>query len=152
MISLRSGLHSSQDGSDIVADRGNIRLVGVALPKGTPPAGGWPVVVNFGGAETKHDPRAVYAPDKYCHVENNGCGVNMTSTPMTICRGPGDPLPGYHLYSEFPVDGVPWIQYPWHDMDFVSGYEARRLFRRLLLNGFAVVMPSSWCATARRVS
>ena len=128
--------------------KGNIRLVGVALPKGTPPAGGWPVVFSFAGAETQHSEAAVFDPDKYCNIENEGCGVNQTSPILTQCRGPdGDPKapPGWHLYSMFSPDGSePWIDYPWHDLTFVSNYHARRLVRRLLLNGFAVISPQAW--------
>ena len=45
----------------------------------------------------------------------------------------------------FSPDGSePWIDYPWHDLTFVSNYHARRLVRRLLLNGFAVISPQAW--------
>jgi hypothetical protein len=128
--------------------KGNMRLVGVALPDGEAPAGGWPVVLMFGGAETKHNETAVFDPDKYCNINNKGCGVNITAPMLTSCHGPdGDPNapPGWHLYSAFLEEaGVPWIDYPWHNLNFVSVYHARRLVRRLLLNGFAVVYPQSW--------
>lgn len=128
--------------------KGNMRFVGVALPEGKPPEGGWPVAMVFEGGEFKRNKNAVFDPDHYCNIENNGCGVNVTNPMMTVCHGPeGDPNapPGWHLYSMFPPDGsTPWIDYHWHSLNFVSNYHSRRLERRLLLNGFAVINPSSW--------
>ena len=141
----------------LTGNEGNMRLVGVALPEGTPPAGGWPVVVFFAGSDNARDLKAVLEPDKHCNIENKGCGMNVTSPMLTQCHAPdGDPNmpPGFHLYPTYKPDGsTAWIDYAWRNLDFVSNYQAQRMMRRLLLNGFAVVHPQTWglagwCVTA----
>jgi hypothetical protein len=71
----------------------------------------------------------------------HGCGLNMTQTLPTECLK-DSPNPGYHLYCS------QWKDYPWRHLLFASDYTSRRLFRRLLLHGFAIVMPQAWGAQA----
>lgn len=116
---------------------GNIRLVGVSYPKGPAPPGGFPYVTYFDGqgGGASGQPSALKDPDTVC--KKNGCGLNMTQTLVRECDN-DTTYPGFHLYCS------QWKNYPWVHLLYASDYTSRRLFRRLLLHGFAVVMPQAW--------
>jgi hypothetical protein len=124
----------------------NQRLVGVAIPTGrVMPRSGWPLVVYFDGAQGggSGQPQALLDPS-YCnkHVASTmasttACGLNFTSTPYRQCQSNADGK-GYTLGA---AGGTYWKHYPYQTLEYASDYTSNRLFRRLLQQGFAVVMP-----------